>query len=117
MESYCIFGISITRPSVRNSVRYFFTSLGLGDKGVPRLTSRITFFSIVPETRPFLMFWITFPGFYVTIELVQSGSNLVGEFEGGVREGFLPNTAEDGNSGRRLYAPLTTVTAGVRVKF
>ena len=33
------------------------------------------------------------------------------------RNGFLPTTSESGNSGRRLYAPMSTVTLGVRVKF
>jgi TonB-linked SusC/RagA family outer membrane protein len=48
------------------------------------------------------------------VNLYLSGDNL---YVKSAREGFLPNTAENGNSGRRLYAPLTTVTAGVRVKF
>ena len=48
------------------------------------------------------------------VNLYVSGDNL---YVNTARDGFLPNTAEDGNSGRRLYAPLTTVTAGVRVKF
>ncbi len=33
------------------------------------------------------------------------------------RNGFLPTTSESGNSGRRLYAPMSTITLGVRVKF
>lgn len=48
------------------------------------------------------------------VNIFVSGDNL---FVKTAREGFLPNTSESGNSGRRLYAPLTTVTAGVRVKF
>ncbi|MGW1454977.1 SusC/RagA family TonB-linked outer membrane protein [Salegentibacter agarivorans] len=48
------------------------------------------------------------------INLFVSGDNL---FVKTARDGFLPNTSESGNSGRRLYAPLTTLTAGVRVKF
>ena len=48
------------------------------------------------------------------VNLYVSGDNL---YVNTARDGFLPNTAENGNSGRRLYAPLTTVTAGVRVKF
>ncbi|MBZ9731410.1 SusC/RagA family TonB-linked outer membrane protein [Salegentibacter sp. JZCK2] len=48
------------------------------------------------------------------VNLYLSGDNL---YVNTARQGFLPNTAENGNSGRRLYAPLTTVTAGVRVKF
>lgn len=43
-----------------------------------------------------------------------AGDNL---FVKTARTGFLPNTSESGNSGRRLYAPLTTITLGVRVKF
>ena len=43
-----------------------------------------------------------------------SGDNL---FAKTARTGFLPNTRESGSSGRALYAPLTTVTMGVRVKF
>jgi TonB-linked SusC/RagA family outer membrane protein len=43
-----------------------------------------------------------------------SGDNL---FMKTARDGFLPNTRETGNSGRMLYAPMTTVTLGVRVKF
>ena len=48
------------------------------------------------------------------LNIFVSGDNL---FMKTARDGFLPNTSEDGNSGRRLYAPLTTITAGVRVKF
>lgn len=48
------------------------------------------------------------------LNIFVSGDNL---FMKTARDGFLPNTSESGNSGRRLYAPLTTVTAGVRVKF
>jgi len=33
------------------------------------------------------------------------------------RNGFNPTTSETGSSGRRVYAPLTTFTMGVRVKF
>src|SRR5690606_1088584 len=43
-----------------------------------------------------------------------SGDNL---FVKTARTGFLPNTRESGSSGRALYAPLTTITMGVRVKF
>ena len=43
-----------------------------------------------------------------------SGDNL---FMKSAREGFNPTTSESGSSGRRLYAPLTTYTMGVRVKF
>ncbi|MFD0977696.1 SusC/RagA family TonB-linked outer membrane protein [Salinimicrobium gaetbulicola] len=48
------------------------------------------------------------------LNIFVSGDNL---FMKSARDGFLPNTSESGNSGRRLYAPLTTITAGVRVKF
>jgi len=33
------------------------------------------------------------------------------------RKGFNPTTSESGNTGRRLYAPLSTFTMGVKVKF
>jgi len=64
-------------------------------------------------------------GYTVPRELLsQSGIDLVNIFFSGdnlfvktARDGFLPNTRQSGNSGRRLYAPLTTVTMGVRVKF
>ncbi|WP_300441098.1 SusC/RagA family TonB-linked outer membrane protein [Christiangramia sp.] len=48
------------------------------------------------------------------VNIYFSGDNLWAET---AREGFLPYTSQSGNSGRRLYAPLTTVTMGVRVKF
>ena len=48
------------------------------------------------------------------LNIFVSGDNL---FMKTARDGFLPNTSESGNSGRRLYAPLTTITAGVRVRF
>jgi len=48
------------------------------------------------------------------VNLWVSGDNL---FMNTAREGFNPTTSESGNSGRRLYAPLTTFTLGVRVKF
>ncbi|MFT6958981.1 MAG: TonB-linked SusC/RagA family outer membrane protein [Polaribacter sp.] len=38
-------------------------------------------------------------------------------FMGTARRGFLPMTSESGSSGRALYAPQTTVSLGVRVKF
>lgn len=43
-----------------------------------------------------------------------SGDNL---FVTTARTGFNPSTRENGNSGRRMYAPMTTFTAGVKVKF
>ncbi len=49
-----------------------------------------------------------------SLNIFVSGDNL---FAKTAREGFLPYTSESGNSGRRLYAPLTTFTMGVRVKF
>lgn len=48
------------------------------------------------------------------VNIFVSGDNL---FVKTARDGYFPNTSESGNSGRGLYAPLTTVTAGVRVKF
>ncbi len=48
------------------------------------------------------------------INIWFSGDNL---FVKTARDGFNPTTTESGNSGRRLYAPLTTYTMGVRVKF
>ena len=49
-----------------------------------------------------------------TVNIWFSADNL---FNATARNGFLPNTSESGNSGRRLYAPMTTITLGVRVKF
>ncbi len=43
-----------------------------------------------------------------------SGDNL---FVTTKRKGFNPQTSETGNTGRRLYAPLSTITLGARVKF
>jgi TonB-linked SusC/RagA family outer membrane protein len=43
-----------------------------------------------------------------------SGDNL---FIQSQRNGFNPAIRENGGSGRRIYAPATTITAGVRVKF
>ncbi len=48
------------------------------------------------------------------INVWVSGDNL---FIGSKRDGFNPTTSETGNTGRRLYAPLSTVTMGVNVKF
>jgi len=48
------------------------------------------------------------------LDLYVSGDNL---FINTVREGFNPTTSESGNSGRGLYAPLSTFTLGVKVKF
>jgi hypothetical protein len=48
------------------------------------------------------------------VNLWASGDNL---FIKTARNGFNPTTSETGSSGRRLYAPLTTFTMGVRVKF
>ena len=48
------------------------------------------------------------------LNLFVSGDNL---YFNGAREGFNPTTSESGNSGRGLYAPLTTFTFGVRAKF
>ncbi|KOY50912.1 SusC/RagA family TonB-linked outer membrane protein [Polaribacter dokdonensis] len=49
-----------------------------------------------------------------TVNIWFSADNL---FNATARQGFLPSTSESGNSGRRLYAPMTTMTLGVRVKF
>ncbi|MCH4551531.1 SusC/RagA family TonB-linked outer membrane protein [Aestuariibaculum lutulentum] len=49
-----------------------------------------------------------------SVNIWASGDNL---FVKSAREGFNPTTSETGNTGRRLYAPLTTFTMGVRVKF
>lgn len=43
-----------------------------------------------------------------------SGDNL---FVTTARTGFNPSTRENGNSGRRMYAPMSTFTMGVKVKF
>ncbi|AWX43897.1 TonB-dependent receptor SusC [Flagellimonas maritima] len=48
------------------------------------------------------------------INVWVSGDNL---YIGSKRDGFNPTTSETGNTGRRLYAPLSTVTMGVSVKF
>jgi TonB-linked SusC/RagA family outer membrane protein len=48
------------------------------------------------------------------LNIYFSGDNLWAKT---ARDGFLPYTSQSGNSGRRLYAPLTTITMGVRVKF
>ncbi len=48
------------------------------------------------------------------VNLWVSGDNL---FQRTVRDGFNPSIREAGNSGRNIYAPATTVTMGVRVKF
>ncbi|GAB1856378.1 TonB-dependent receptor [Flavobacteriaceae bacterium MHTCC 0001] len=43
-----------------------------------------------------------------------SGDNL---FVSTKRKGFNPQTSENGNTARRLYAPLSTITMGARIKF
>lgn len=48
------------------------------------------------------------------VNLYVSGDNLFVKTE---RDGFNPTTREGGNTGRRLYAPLTTFTMGAKVKF
>ncbi len=48
------------------------------------------------------------------VNIWVSGDNL---FIKTARDGFNPTTSESGNSGRRLYAPMTTFTLGARVKF
>ncbi|WP_188652737.1 SusC/RagA family TonB-linked outer membrane protein [Yeosuana aromativorans] len=66
------------------------------------------------------MIGYTFPEKFLTntgINLINvwvSGDNLLMKT---ARNGFNPTTSESGSSGRRLYAPLTTFTLGVRVKF
>ena len=49
-----------------------------------------------------------------TLSLWMSADNL---FMNTARRGFLPTTSESGSSGRRLYAPMTTITLGLRLKF
>ena len=49
-----------------------------------------------------------------TVNLWVSGDNLFNET---ARNGFNPAINEAGGSGRRVYAPATTITMGVRVKF
>ncbi len=48
------------------------------------------------------------------VNLWVSGDNL---FVTTKRKGFNPQTSETGNTGRRLYAPLSTFTLGARIKF
>ena len=48
------------------------------------------------------------------VNLWVSGDNL---FIKTKRDGFNPSVQENGSSARRIYAPATTVTLGVRVKF
>jgi TonB-linked SusC/RagA family outer membrane protein len=48
------------------------------------------------------------------LNVYASGDNL---FIMSEREGFNPTTSESGNSGRGLYAPLTTLSLGVRARF
>ncbi|WP_317131203.1 hypothetical protein [Polaribacter sp. IC063] len=49
-----------------------------------------------------------------TVNIWLAADNL---FNATARQGFFPNTSETGNSGRALFAPITTMTVGVRVKF
>jgi len=49
-----------------------------------------------------------------SVNIWMAGDNL---FQSTARNGFLPTTSETGGSGRGLYAPMTTITLGVRVKF
>jgi hypothetical protein len=48
------------------------------------------------------------------LNLWVSGDNLFIET---ARNGYFPNITQTGASGRRQYAPPTTITLGVRVKF
>jgi TonB-linked SusC/RagA family outer membrane protein len=48
------------------------------------------------------------------VNIYVSGDNL---FLTSAREGFNPRTSQNGTSGRRLYAPLSTFTLGVKLKF
>ena len=48
------------------------------------------------------------------LNLWVSGDNL---FIKTARNGFNPSVRETGSSARRIYAPATTITLGVRVKF
>ena len=50
----------------------------------------------------------------VGLDLWISGDNL---FIRTKRKGFNPNIREVGSSGRRIYAPATTITAGAKIKF
>ena len=62
----------------------------------------------------------SFPSKYLEntgLDLVNISVTADNLFNLTAREGFLPNTRETGNSGRRFYAPMTTITLGVRVKF
>ncbi|MEO2050803.1 MAG: SusC/RagA family TonB-linked outer membrane protein [Allomuricauda sp.] len=48
------------------------------------------------------------------VNIWMSGDNLAIKT---ARQGFNPSVRENGSSTRRIYAPLTTITLGVRVKF
>ena len=48
------------------------------------------------------------------VNIYVSGDNL---WLTSARNGFNPRTSESGNTGRRLYAPLSTFTLGVKLKF
>jgi hypothetical protein len=49
-----------------------------------------------------------------SVNLFLSGDNL---FQRTARNGFFPSTSETGSSGRALFAPVTTITMGARIKF
>ena len=62
----------------------------------------------------------TIPSKYLSktgVSLVNIWTSADNLFISTARNGFNPSTSETGSSGRRLYAPLTTFTVGVRVKF
>ena len=49
-----------------------------------------------------------------TMNVFFSGDNI---FMESARNGFFPTASETGNTGRGFYAPVTTLTLGVRVRF
>ena len=66
------FGKSMTRPSIKNSPKYFFTSLGSGESGEPKLTSKMPLLITVKfthEDTDIIYFFGVVPYFFLNAEI------------------------------------------------
>ena len=94
----------------------------LADRVVPNITSQSTRFITKTDFLALnnILVGYTLPSKMLgdsgidLLNIYVSGDNL---FIASRREGFNPNTSQTGNSGRARYAPLSTLTLGLRLKF
>jgi TonB-linked SusC/RagA family outer membrane protein len=94
----------------------------IADRAIPNVSSQSTRFITKADFLALnnILLGYTLPSKFLDktgldlVNLYVSGDNL---FINTARTGFNPSTSQSGNSGRGFYAPVTTFTMGVKLKF